>query len=273
VRVTEVIVAWPQGNTLHWRAGTGALSAVSQEEKEMTLAATRTVGEIAAEMPNATREFEKLGIDYCCGGSRTLGEACADANISIDEALARLQKSTSAPLESGNDWQNQLLADLIAHITSTHHVFVREECPRIEALATKVVGVHGKNHPELLQVQGVFTALSAELNVHLMKEEQILFPYVLRMEECTLAGEAAPPAVFGAVVNPVRMMMQEHDGAGDALRSLRAITSDYKVPDDGCISYRTLYSALQGFESDLHQHIHLENNILFPRAVAMETRR
>ena len=240
----------------------------------MTLAPTKTVGEIAADIPNATREFEKLGIDYCCGGSRTLGEACAAANISIDEALARLEKSQASP-QSGDsqDWQNQSLADLIAHITSTHHVFVRDECPRIEALAAKVVGVHGKNHPELLQVQQVFSALAEELRVHLMKEEQILFPYVVRMEESALAGEPAPPAMFGTVMNPVRMMMQEHDGAGDALRSLRTITNQYSLPDDACISYRTLYQALQGFEADLHQHIHLENNILFPRAIAMEAKR
>ena len=240
----------------------------------MTIATTKTVGEIAAEMPSATREFEKLGIDYCCGGSRTLGEACAEAKISVDEALARLEKSL-ASTEPGDDkdWQNQLLADLVDHIKTTHHVFVREESPRIAALAAKVVGVHGKNHPELLQVQDVFSVLAAELGVHLMKEEQVLFPYILRMEESALAGEPMPPATFGTVVNPVRMMMQEHDGAGYALRSLHTITNDYRVPEDACISYRTLYQALQGFEADLHQHIHLENNILFPRAVALEAKR
>jgi regulator of cell morphogenesis and NO signaling len=246
----------------------------SQEEIEMTLTATKTVGEIAAEAPSTTREFEKLGIDYCCGGSRTLGEACASANISVDEALSRLEKSLSSTTKSGDgtDWQNRLLADLIAHITSTHHAFVRDESPRIEALAAKVVGVHGKNHPELSQVQAIFSALAEELRVHLMKEEQILFPYVLLMEESTLAGEPAPPAIFGTVMNPVRMMMSEHDGAGEALRSLRSVTEDYTVPEDACISYRTLYQALQGFESDMHQHIHLENNILFPRAGSMEAR-
>ena len=239
----------------------------------MTLTPTKTVGEIAAEMPNATREFEKLGIDYCCGGSRTLGEACTEANISIDETLARLEKSrASIPSGDSKDWQNQLLADLISHIISTHHAFVREESTRIVALTAKVVGVHGKNHPELLQVQELFSVLAEELSVHLMKEEQVLFPYVVRMEESRLAGEPAPPAMFGTVVNPIRMMMQEHDGAGDALRSLRSVTNDYTVPEDACITYRTLYDALQGFESDLHQHIHLENNILFPRAVAMEAK-
>ena len=237
----------------------------------MTIATTKTVGEIAAEMPNATREFEKLGIDYCCGGNRTLGEACAEAKISVDEALERLKKSMTAKApDSSKDWQNQPLADLIVHITSTHHVFVREECPRINALASKVVGVHGKNHPELLQVQETFSGLAAELSGHLIKEEQVLFPFVIQLEESFVAGEPAPPAMFGTVVNPVRMMMQEHDNAGNALRTLQAVTKDYSAPEDACISYRTLYDALKGFEADLHQHIHLENNILFPRAVAME---
>jgi len=237
----------------------------------MPIEATRTVGEIAAAVPNATREFEKLGIDYCCGGSKTLGDACAEAKISVDEALARLQEGLArAQPKPGRDWKNESLTDLIGHINSKHHVFVREECPRIEALAEKVAAKHGMNHPELLEVQSTFTALADELAVHLMKEEQVLFPYVFRMEEAKIAREPVPPPMFGTVVNPVRMMMQEHDGAGDALKKLRALTGDYTVPEDGCISYATLYEALQNFEADLHQHIHLENNILFPRAVAME---
>jgi regulator of cell morphogenesis and NO signaling len=239
----------------------------------MSTATSKTVGEIAAEMPNATREFEKLGIDYCCGGSRTLGEACAEAKISVEEALERLRESMTVPTPgSSRDWQKGLLADLIAYIQNTHHVFVRSECPRIQALCAKVVSVHGNTHPELLEVQEKFSQLAEELSMHMMKEEQVLFPHVVRMEECALAGEPAPPAMFGTVVNPVRMMMQEHDGAGDALRALRSFTSDYAVPNDVCISYRTLYEALRGFETDLHQHIHLENNILFPRAVAMEAK-
>jgi regulator of cell morphogenesis and NO signaling len=135
-----------------------------------------------------------------------------------------------------------------------------------------LAAVHGKNHPELQEVLKQFSALAEELRVHLMKEEQILFPYVLRMEESTLAGEPAPPAMFGTVANPIRMMMQEHDGAGDFLRSLRSLTNGYKLPDDACISYRTLFDALKDFEADLHHHIHLENNVLFPRATAMEAR-
>jgi len=239
----------------------------------MTIAASTSVGEIAAEIPNATREFEKLGIDYCCGGSRTLGDACAQANIPLEQALQRLQNGFAATTPNDQDWQAQPLADLISHITRTHHAFVRQECRRIEALAVKVVGVHGQNHSELQQARDIFAALAEELNVHLMKEEQVLFPYLVRLEESFVAGEPAPPAMFGTVMNPVRMMMQEHDGAGEALRALRSVTKDYALPNDACASYRALYEALQGFEADLHQHIHLENNILFPRAVAMEGKR
>lgn len=238
----------------------------------MSISRTETVGQIATKVPATRREFEKLGIDYCCGGNRTLAEACAEANIEVEQVLALLEKSTSSP-SSPTDrvWNQEPLSELIAHITSTHHVFVRSECPRIKALADKVASAHGKNHPELLAVQEQFSALAEELRVHLMKEEQILFPYVLRMEESTLAGEPAPPAMFGTVQNPIRMMEHEHDGAGAALRSLRSLTNGYQLPGDACISYRTLFEALHAFETDLHQHIHLENNLLFPRAAAMES--
>jgi regulator of cell morphogenesis and NO signaling len=241
----------------------------------MTIATTTTVGEIAAELPGCTREFEKLGIDYCCGGNRTLDQACVEAKLPIDEVLERLKQSAEAAkkTDSAEGWQQAPLADLIANINATHHVFVRSECPRIVALTDKVAGVHGKNHPELLQVQQLFAALSEELAVHLMKEEQILFPYITLLEESAVAGEPAPPAMFGTVMNPIGMMMREHDGAGEALRALRKATSDYTLPEEACISYRTLYLALQDFEADLHQHIHKENNILFPRAAAMEAGR
>jgi len=233
----------------------------------------KTVAQIAIENPNAAREFEKLGIDYCCGGQKTLDEACAAARLSVGEVLARLKETSSGAADTGTqDFSRLSLGDLIAHIKSTHHVFVRQECPRIEELAAKVVSKHAQNHPELRQVQEIFSALASELSLHLMKEEQILFPYVVRMEECALAGEAAPPAMFGTVVNPIGMMEREHDGAGEALRSLRSVSKNYAVPDDACASYRTLYHALEGFESDLHEHIHLENNILFPRAIALESK-
>ena len=145
----------------------------------MSIETTQTVGELAAALPGAIREFEKLGIDYCCGGTRTLGEACAEASITVEQALSRLQQGLAAAQpKPERKWKKEPLADLIAHITSTHHAFVRQECPRIDALAAKVGSVHGKNHPELLKVQNLFSALASELGVHLMKEEQVLFPYI-----------------------------------------------------------------------------------------------
>ena len=230
----------------------------------------KTVAQIAIEQPAAAREFEKLGIDYCCGGGRTLEEACTTARVSVDEVLKRLEGLSTAPTEQ--NFAELSLSDLIEHINSTHHVFVREECPRIQQLAAKVVAKHGETHPELGEVQSIFGALAAELSLHLMKEEQILFPYVQRLEEARLGGEPAPPAMFGTVANPIAMMEREHDGAGEALRTLRKVTRNYVAPSDVCTSFRALYQALQGFETDLHQHIHLENNILFPRVLEKEVR-
>jgi regulator of cell morphogenesis and NO signaling len=235
---------------------------------------TKTVAEIAIENPIAAREFEKLGIDYCCGGKRTLEEACASAKLSVDEVLGRLERLSAQTANTDEqDFSSMSLTDLIAHIEGTHHVLVRQECPRIQELAAKVVAKHAANHAELRQVQEIFGALASELSVHLIKEEQVLFPYVQQLEEATVAGEAAPPAMFGTVANPIRMMEREHDGAGEALRALRSLTRDYTLPEDACTSYQLLYQGLQAFERDLHQHIHLENNLLFPRSLAMEARR
>jgi regulator of cell morphogenesis and NO signaling len=228
----------------------------------------KTVREIAVEMPHATRVFEKLGIDYCCGGLKSLEAACAAANLSIDEVTQSLE--ATSPVEANQEWGSGALGELVAHIIDTHHNYVKSEVPRIEALASKVNSVHGANHPELLRVKEVFHGLGAELASHMMKEENILFPYITRMEQSIQAGRPAARPPFGSVGNPIHMMMMEHDSAGDALRELRRITSDYTPPADGCISYQTLYRALLEFEADLHQHIHLENNILFPRAIAME---
>jgi regulator of cell morphogenesis and NO signaling len=168
------------------------------------------------------------------------------------------------------DWQKGPLAELIDHIVSTHHAYVKSEVPRLEQLLAKVCTVHGQNHPELMSIQASFQALGAELSLHLMKEENILFPYIKQMEASVNAGRGVPTPMFGSVQNPVQMMVREHDSAGDALRSIRETSNGFTTPPDACISYQTLYRALLEFEADLHQHIHLENNILFPRAVAME---
>jgi regulator of cell morphogenesis and NO signaling len=237
----------------------------------MTAIAEKTVREFALENSSATRVFEKLGIDYCCGGNKSLEEACRAVNLHLEEvqnALAAAEQQSKTAV--AGDMQSGPLADLIAHIQSKHHQYVREEIARLGPLFEKVCGVHGKNHPELLHIQAIFSSLAQELTAHLMKEEMVLFPYVARMEERRIAGEPALPAPFGTVANPAAMMEREHDSAGNALRAMRAASNGYASPEGACTSYRALYRALAEFEADLHQHIHLENNILFPRALAME---
>ncbi len=238
----------------------------------MSVTTEKTVGELALENPGATRLFEKLGIDYCCGGGQTLEQACLAAHVSMDRVVDSLAavNQTAPATAPARTWQAEPLSELIAHIRSTHHVYTREEIGRLCPLFDKVCSAHGKNHPELLRLREIFSALAEELSTHLMKEEMVLFPYILRMEEAVVAKEPVLPPPFGSVRNPITMMMHEHDGAGGALRSMRAISHGYAVPPDACISFQTLYQALAAFEADLHQHIHLENNVLFPRAVEME---
>lgn len=241
----------------------------------MSVSTLKTVREWAVENPEASRIFEKFGIDYCCGGSKSLEEACATAKHSIDEVLDSLElaEQQAKTKQKDRNWRVELLADLVDHITRTHHKYTREEIARLGPLFDKVVSVHGKNHPELQQVRAVFRGLSQELTMHMMKEEAMLFPYIVRMEEAVIQREPVIPPPFGTVENPVTMMVHEHDSAGDALRAIRQLSSNYTAPGDACISYQTLYKALSEFEKDLHEHIHLENNILFPRAIAMEKAR
>ena len=238
----------------------------------MSATIEKTVRDLALENPAATRVFEKLGIDYCCGGDQTLQQACHAANLPIDAVLDSMAEAEKASAPNGNDrdWQQEPLSDLIAHINNTHHKFVREETARLGPLFEKVCSVHGKNHSELLRIQATFAALAQELAMHMMKEERVLFPHIVRMEEAVMQKEPVLPPPFGTVENPVAMMIHEHDSAGEALRSMRQASGGYAPLPDACVSYQTLYRALAGFEADLHQHIHLENNILFPRTIEME---
>jgi regulator of cell morphogenesis and NO signaling len=238
----------------------------------MAVMTAKTVREVAAKNPAATRIFEKFGIDYCCGGNQGLEQACAAAGASLEQVLDALEieEETTRSAQEERDWQNEPLSGLVAYIKETHHKYTREEIVRLTALLQKVCSVHGKNHPELLEVQVTFSGLAQELTTHMMKEDMVLFPYIVRMEESVIQKEPLLPAPFGTVANPVAMMEHEHDSAGSALGAIRKASSDFAAPADACVSYQTLYKALDAFEADLHQHIHLENNILFPRAIAME---
>lgn len=233
---------------------------------------TKTVRDLAVELPGATRVFEKLKIDYCCGGERTLEVACEIAGIETRDVWQLLEEAeqTQMPSETTTDFQGASLTELINHILDKHHVFTKAEMVRLDALVEKVCSVHGQNHRELLRVKSLFKFLCEDLGPHMAKEESVLFPYIIKLEEAALQKETSPAPAFGTVKNPVRMMMLEHETVGSLLRDVRDASAEYSVPPDGCISYQTLYQALVEFELDLHQHIHLENNILFPRAIEME---
>jgi len=228
----------------------------------------KTVREFAVEFPNATRLFEKLGIDYCCGGNQYLDDACAAAGVSLDEVTQWTGLTNIA--DSQTNFASVSLKTLVTHILDKHHVYTRSEIDRLQILIDKVWDAHGVNHPEIARLRSTFQTLSAELEPHMVKEEMVLFPYILRLEEHSINNHPVSTPPFRTVANPIHMMNMEHDGAGYLLSQMRQITSDFTVPPDACMSYQTLYKGLEEFEKDLHQHIHLENNILFPRALEME---
>lgn len=238
----------------------------------MNISQTNTVAELAVENPATTRVFEKYGIDYCCGGNRTLVEACQLADVDYDQLVKSINEAAGkdANEKGDSDWRRESLKAMMAHIIDTHHVFTRTELARLNELLAKVCDRHGAKHPELAELQGRFHDLRQDLIPHMLKEEQVLFPYIDQLEQALTGNAELPVPFFGTVRNPVNMMEREHEAVGALLREIRALTSDFTPPQDACISYRTLYGALSDFEADLHQHIHLENNILFPRAVAFE---
>ena len=235
----------------------------------MTIA-TQTVREIALEQPASIRVFERFGIDYCCGGRKPLSEACAAGNIQVDAVIAALE-AAATPLETGaDDWALESQASLCEHIVETHHAYVRRELPRLAALADKVVRRHGERRPELPVIQATLTRLAEELTQHLAKEELVLFPYIAKLERAMTEGGPKPQGCFGTVANPIAMMTQEHDGAGMLLEVIRKQSGQFTTPEGACPTYHAFYDGLREFEQDLHQHIHLENNILFPRAIELE---
>lgn len=228
-----------------------------------------TVGEIARQLPAAIHLLEKSGIDYCCGGSRPIGQVCQEHGLPLDQFLAGLREAIPAPAGAGAvNWDVAPLEQLMDYIVARHHGYLRAELPLLARLLEKVVTAHGGNHGSTLYpLEGVFTAFANELGQHLWKEENVLFPLIRRIE---LTGNRTSDGITFPISNPIRCMEHEHFSAGDGLAQMRRITGDYVAPPDGCASYQALMRGLKDLEADLHQHIHLENNILFPRALALE---
>jgi regulator of cell morphogenesis and NO signaling len=214
--------------------------------------------------PAAARILERHQLDYCCGGQRTLDQACAERNLDPEAVRAELDGAPRAPAT----WASMGPAELADHIEATHHRYLHDELPRLAALAATVVGVHGDRHLELHEVAATYAALRDDLDPHLLKEERVLFPMIRELA----ASTAAPSFGCGSLTNPIRMMLIEHDRAGDLLADLRRITGGYTPPADACASYQALYRGLDELESDTHLHVHKENNVLFPAVLALEAR-
>jgi regulator of cell morphogenesis and NO signaling len=228
-----------------------------------TIDPTTTLGDLVTAHPRLARELERRGLDYCCGGRKTLDEASRAAGLDPGTVAGELAAATVE--EDPAPWATMGVTDLVDHIVDVHHRFLWDELPRAEALAEKIAGVHGGRHPELAEVHRLTSELRADLEQHLLKEEQVLFP---RIHE--LATTGATSFHCGSLATPISVMLVEHDRAGDLLASLRAVTGGYAVPSDGCASYQACYDSLAQIEADTHLHVHKENNLLFPAVVRLE---
>ena len=230
----------------------------------------KTVRDIALEAPLTTRVFEEFKIDYCCGGRVDFAEACVNAGVDPAVVQGKLESIMSSHAPAATMTDNRTATDLVDHIVNTHHVFTRSELARLVPLMEKVAAKHAELHPELIEIREKFLALNDELLPHMAKEEMVLFPYIKQIDYAAANSRPAAAPHFGTVRNPVRMMMFEHDAAGEILRRIRELSSDYKTPEGACPSYGALYAGLEDLEKDLHQHIHLENNVLFEQAIELE---
>jgi regulator of cell morphogenesis and NO signaling len=229
-----------------------------------------TIGQLAAADLRKAQVFKKYGLDFCCGGKKTVKQACAEKGLDVTKIEQELQQAdrlpSSRPLPY-TEWSLDFLAD---YIVNTHHSYVNKNLPDLRAYAEKVARVHGKNHPELLQIHKLMEEVNAELTSHMIKEERVLFPYIKELVAADKKIEPLHAAHFGTVQNPINMMEMEHELVGKNLAEIRSLSNDYTLPADACATYSLLYRMLDEFEEDLHLHIHLENNILFPKALEVE---
>lgn len=229
-----------------------------------------TIRDIVADDFRAAAILESFQLDFCCGGGLTLDEACRDRRLDPDAVLAAVSTACAGAdpfTPRYADWQPSAL---VAHIVNKHHAYVRSALPSIKVHTEKVARVHGERHPEMIEVDRIFAAVIEEMTAHMFKEEHILFPYVTQLEATVANGMPAPNSCFGTVANPIRMMEAEHESAGSAMARIRELTSGYTPPADACMTFRVCLKELDAFERDLHVHVHLENNILFPKAVELE---
>ena len=233
---------------------------------------TMTLADLAATSLSAIRILEQHGLDYCCGGKEPFEQACLAKGVKPVSIMREIEEARVASVAE-RDWQTAPLDELVKHIVGTHHEYLKLDLPVLGHRMDKVVSVHGARDPETLpRMAEVFAALQAELEMHLHKEEAILFPFIEQYGHAEVQNRPLPRVPFGSIANPIAMMEREHVSAGEALGKIRRLTNDFELLPYACSTVRALYEGLQVLESDLHVHIHLENNILFPRAIALEKR-
>ena len=229
-----------------------------------------TAKEIALSDPSARHILDDAGIDYCCNGEQSLQEACLASRVSEAEILSRLRQSGERLTSGESEWVSAPLAELTKHIRECHHQYVRDSIPRLSALLAKIRVKHGISHPELDEIGRLFGNVAREMLMHMQKEEQILFPFIDALERAANGNGKIEPPFFQTVKNPIQVMMKEHDSAGQLMREIRIASKGYQA-SGSCTSYQAAYQGLEEFEKNLHLHVHLENNILFPRALKLET--
>jgi len=236
----------------------------------LSSAAETELGVLVAANNRVAPVLERFGLDYCCHGHQTLGDAAHQQGVAVEDVLRAIE-AAGAPGAGERDldtWHD--LGELTEHIVNTHHHYVREICPTLRAWLDKLVARHGDRHPELAKIRQVFMAVSDEMAAHMVKEENILFPYVEELAAAKRTGARLPGSPFGTVQNPIRVMEDDHQVVGDLVAQIGQLTGGYQPPADGCTTYQLCFSELKRFEADLHRHVHLENNILFPGAVELE---
>ena len=229
----------------------------------------KTIGDFVAENFRTAEVFKKYHIDFCCKGGRTVEEACDNKKVSPQQIYQELEEIVNRKSEDidFNSWPLDLLAD---YVEKTHHRYVEEKSAMLIPYLNKLCKVHGERHPELFEINELFIGSAQDLAAHMKKEELILFPFIKQMVEAKKNGEPLPEPRFGTVENPVAMMKHEHEAEGERFVKIAELTNNYEFPDDACGTYQVTYRMLEDFQNDLHKHIHLENNILFPKAIAME---
>lgn len=237
---------------------------------KLNLEAGESIGELVAKDFRKAQVFKKYGIDFCCGGKKSIQQVCEekglDANVVEKELQAIPDASTSNETDYAS-WEPSFLADYIVNV---HHKYVREAIPALYEYTYKIARVHGGRHPELLEIAKHFTNVANELEAHMPKEERVLFPFIKQLVEAKKSGVQLDKPAFGSIQNPINMMEMEHEAAGESLEAIRALSNDFALPVDACATYTVAFKKLQEFEDDLHRHIHLENNILFPKAIELE---